>query len=94
LAERGLDVSHETVRRWVTKFGVLYARVLRRRRPWPSGRWHQDEVFVSIGGKRMYLWRAVNAEGEVLNIGSRGAERYRVSLRKIQTETLPEISLP
>ncbi len=52
LAERGLDLSYETVRRWVIKFGVLYARELRRRRPRPSGRWHLDEVFVSIGGKQ------------------------------------------
>jgi len=68
LAERGLDVSYETVRRWVQKFGRLYACELRRRRPRPSGRWHLDEVFVSIGGKRMYLWRAVDSEGEVLEI--------------------------
>jgi putative transposase len=68
LAERGLDVSYETVRRWVQKFGCLYARELRRRRPRPSGRWHLDEVFVSIGGRRMYLWRAVDSEGEVLDI--------------------------
>jgi len=68
LAERGLDVSYEIVRRWVQKLGQLYACELRRRRPRPSGRWHLDEVFVSIGGKRMYLWRAVDAEGEVLEI--------------------------
>ncbi len=68
LAERGLDVSYETVRRWVQKFGQLYACELRRRRPRPADRWHLDEVFVSIGGKRMYLWRAVDSEGEVLDI--------------------------
>jgi putative transposase len=68
LAERGIDVSYETVRRWALKFGTLYARKLRRQRPRPSGRWHLDEAFVSIGGRRMYLWRAVDDEGEVLDI--------------------------
>jgi transposase-like protein len=66
-AERGLDVSYETIRRWVLKFGLLYARNLRRRRPRPSDRWHLDEMVVTIGGRRMYLWRAVDAEGEILD---------------------------
>ena len=67
LAERGLDVSYETVRRWVLKFGHSYARRLRRFRPRPDDRWHLDEMFVTIRGRRMYLWRAVDAEGEVLD---------------------------
>ena len=68
LAERGLDVSYETVRRWVLKFGPLIARKLRRGRPRPSARWHLDEMVVRIAGKRMYLWRAVHHEGEVLEM--------------------------
>ncbi|NIA69889.1 IS6 family transposase [Pelagibius litoralis] len=68
LAERGLDICYETVRRWVVKFGTAYARNLRRRRPTANERWHLDEMFVSIGGHRMYLWRTVDAEGEVLDI--------------------------
>ena len=68
LAERGLDVSYETVRRWVRKFGVLFARELRKRRPRPSSQWHLDEVVVVIGGKRFFLWRAVDSEGEVLDL--------------------------
>ena len=68
LAERGIDVSYETVRRWALKFGQAYARKLRTTRPRPDGRWHLDEMFVSINGKRMYLWRAVDSEGEVLDI--------------------------
>src|SRR5258708_22412479 len=68
LAERGLDVSYETVRRWVLKFGPLFARNLRRRRPRPTERWHLDEMIVVIGGRRMYLWRAVDSEGEVLDL--------------------------
>jgi putative transposase len=68
LAERGLDISYETVRRWVLKFGPGIARRLRRRRPRPSDRWHLDEMVVRIAGKRMYLWRAVDREGEVLDM--------------------------
>src|ERR671912_3020773 len=68
LAERGLEVSYETVRRWVIKFGPVFARNLRRARPHPSDTWHLDEMVVSIQGRRMYLWRAVDSEGEVLDL--------------------------
>lgn len=68
LAERGVDVSYETVRRWVLKFGGTYADRIRKRRPRPSNRWHLDEVFLKIGCKIFYLWRAVDDEGEVLDI--------------------------
>jgi transposase-like protein len=68
LAERGLDVSYETVRRWVLKFGPLFARELRRRRQRPTSRWHLDEMAVVIGGKQFWLWRAVDSEGEVLDL--------------------------
>jgi putative transposase len=67
LAERGLDLSYETIRRWVLKFGPEYARNLHRLRPRPSDQWHLDEVVVSIQGRHMYLWRAVDSEGEVLD---------------------------
>src|ERR671912_585293 len=66
LAERGIAVTYETVRRWVLKFGPAFARNLRRLRPRPMGRWHMDEMVLSIQGRRMYLWRAVDSEGEVL----------------------------
>jgi transposase-like protein len=68
LAERGLDVSYETVRRWVLKFGPLFARELRRRRHRPTSRWHLDEMAALIGGKQYWLWRAVDDEGEVLDL--------------------------
>jgi putative transposase len=68
LAERGLDISYETVRRWVLKFGPGIARRLRRRRPRPSDRWHLDEMVVRIAGERMYLWRPIDHEGEVLDM--------------------------
>src|SRR5919108_6119793 len=58
LAKRGLDVSYETVRRWVLKFDLAFARNLRRLRPRPADIWHLDEMVVSIQGRRMYLWRA------------------------------------
>src|ERR671912_717442 len=60
LAERGIETSYETVRHWVLKFGPLFARNLRRLRPRPTGTWHLDEMVVSIQGRRMYLWRAVD----------------------------------
>jgi putative transposase len=68
LAERGIDVSYETVRKWCLKFGPQIARNLRKLRPSPSPVWHLDEMFVSIGGRHMYLWRAVDSEGEVLDM--------------------------
>jgi len=68
LAERGLDISYESVRSWVLKFGPMIARRLRRRRPRPGDLWHLDEMVVRIAGKRMYLWRAVDHEGEVLDV--------------------------
>jgi transposase-like protein len=68
LAERGLEVSYETVRRWVLKFGTAFARNLRRLRPRPASTWHLDEMAVSIQGRGMYLWRAVDSEGEILEI--------------------------
>ena len=68
MAERGVTVSYETIRRWVTHFGPIYARRLRAMRPAPTGRWHLDEMFVPIAGRQMYLWRAVDDEGEVLDV--------------------------
>jgi transposase-like protein len=68
LAQRGLDISYETIRRWVWKFGSVIARRLRLRRPRPSDRWHLDEMVVRIAGRRMYLWRAVDHEGEILDV--------------------------
>src|SRR5215204_3664493 len=68
LAERGLNLSYETVRRWVLKFGPAFARNLRRLRPRPSAQWHLDELAVVIGGRRLWLWRAVDSEGEILDI--------------------------
>src|ERR1700752_4675282 len=81
LAERGLDVSYETVRAWVLKSGPLIARKLRQGRPRPSARWHLDEMVVRIAGKRMYLWRAVDNEGEVLDMLVQRRRDSRAALR-------------
>src|SRR5438270_5366197 len=81
LAERGLEVSYETVRRWLLKFGPLIARKLRQGRPRPSARWHLDEMFVRIAGKRMYLWRAVDHAGEVLDMLVQRRRDSRAALR-------------
>ena len=67
LLERGIDVSYETVRRWVAKFGPAIARGLRRRQPSPGDAWHLDEVRVKIGRDRFWLWRAVDQDGIVLD---------------------------
>lgn len=68
LAERGIDVSYETIRCWVDKFGPAIAANIRRRRPTADCVWHLDEMVVRIKGQRMYMWRAVDKEGEVLDM--------------------------
>ena len=68
LAERGIDVTYETVRCWANKFGPAIAANIRRRRGRADGVWHLDEMVVRINGKRMYMWRAVDKEGEVLDV--------------------------
>jgi hypothetical protein len=68
LAERGIAISYETVRRWVNHFGPVIAAELRKRRPKPHSVWHLDEVYLRIDGRMVYLWRAVDAEGEVLDV--------------------------
>ena len=68
LAQRGIEISYETIRCWTIKFGPRIARNLKRRRPAPSPRWHLDEMVCSVGGRRMYLWRAVDDECEVLDL--------------------------
>ena len=68
MLERGVIVSHETIRQWCEKFGQTYANALRRRRARPGDKWHLDEVFIKINGKTHYLWRAVDQRGDVLDI--------------------------
>jgi transposase-like protein len=68
LAKRGVIVSHETIRQWSRKFGAEYARKLKRREGRLGDTWHLDELFVMIQGERQYLWRAVEQDGDVIDI--------------------------
>ena len=68
LAQRGITVSYEAIRPWCIKFGPEYARRLKRRQGRLGDTWHLDEVFIKIQGKRQYLWRAVDQDGDVLDI--------------------------
>jgi putative transposase len=88
LAERGVIVSYETIRQWCLKFGQLFAKGLRRRQGRAGDTWFLDELFVTIGGERHYLWRAVDQDGDVLDIlvqsrrDKRAAKRFFVKLLK------------
>ncbi len=84
LAERGLDISYETVRRWFLKFGQPIVRNLRRRRPTPSDYWHLDEMAIVIRGKRHWLWRAVDNEGEVLDFLVQPKRDARAAMKLIR----------
>ena len=84
LAERGLDISYETVRRWFLKFGQPIVRNLRRRRPTPSDYWHLDEMVIVIRGKRYWLWRAVDNEGEVLDFLVQPKRDARAAMKLIR----------
>src|SRR3954463_8771576 len=71
LAERGIDISHETVRYWWNRFGPLFSADIRRQRVsrmrgFRQWRWHLDEMYVKVNGEMRYLWRAVDHEGEIL----------------------------
>lgn len=87
---RGVIVSYETIRQWCAKFGPEYACRLRRRQPRPGDKWHLDEVFVQINGRRQYLWRAVDQDGNVLDIlvqprrDAKAAKRFFRKLLKRQ----------
>ena len=84
LAERGIELSYETVRCWAPKFGQSFAQNLRRRRPPASSRWHLDEMAVKIGGKRMWLWRALDDEGEVLDMLVQKRRNTRAAVRLLR----------
>ena len=90
LAERGIIVTYETVRQWCQKFGPDYARKLKKRQGRLGDIWHIDEVFVTIQGQRQYLWRAVDQDGDTLDIlvqrrrNQRAAERFFRRLLKGQ----------
>ncbi|EEB82359.1 IS6 family transposase [Roseobacter sp. GAI101] len=68
LAARGVIVSREAIRLWVNRFGSHFADCIRRERPRPNDKWHMDEVVITIRGKKHWLWRAIDADGDVLDI--------------------------
>ena len=92
LAERGIIVSYETVRQWGGKFGPDYARQLKRRQGRLGDTWFLDEVFVTINGQRQYLWRAVDQDGDLIDIlvqprrDGRAARRFFRRLLKSQRQ--------
>src|SRR5690242_9262187 len=107
LAERGIDISHETVRFWWNRFGPMFAAEIRKKRVahmrgYPQWRFHFDEVFVKVNGKLCYLWRAVDHEGEVLEAvvtsrrgRSRGIDRRsRVGDRAATSTNSVTLTLP
>jgi len=89
MAERGVVVSYESVREWCLKFGAAYAKRIRAHGPRPGDRWHLDEVFLKIQGKLQYLWRAVDQDGDVLDIlvqsrrNKRAAKKFFRKLLKV-----------
>jgi len=88
LAERGIIVSRETVRLWVNRFGRHFAQCIRRDRPWPNDKWHLDEVVIAIGGEKHRLWRAIDADGDVLDTlvqTRRNAKAAKRFLRRLIT---------
>jgi putative transposase len=80
LTERGLTVSYETVRPWANHFGPMIAADLRKRRQKPT-RWHLDEDYLKIDGRMVYLWRAVDAEGEVLDVLAQSKRNKHTALK-------------
>ena len=91
LAERGVVVTYETIRQWSRKFGQGYANALRRGRPRPGDKWHLDEVFIAINGQRHYLWRAVDQEGNVLDILVQ-SRRNKAAARKFFRRLLKDLA--
>ncbi|MER6406283.1 IS6 family transposase [Streptomyces viridosporus] len=90
MLERGIEVSYETIHQWTRRFGPANANALRRRRPKPGDKWHLDEVFVKIQGRQRYLWRAVDADGNVLDIlvqSKRDTAAARRFFRKLMKKT-------
>ena len=98
LAERGIDISHETIRFWWNRFGPMFAAEIRKKRVarlrrFPQWRWHLDEVFVKINGRLRYLWRAVDHEGEVLETVVT-AKRDKAAALKFLKRTMKKYGQP
>ena len=84
MVERGVDVSYETIRRWIDSYGSVFAKRIKSRSQNPSPRWHLDEVYTKINGKMVYLWRAVDDEGTVLDIVVQSRRNKKAALRLLR----------
>ena len=84
MAERGVDVSYETIRRWIDSYGSVFAKRIKSRAQNPSPRWHLDEVYTKINGKMIYLWRAVDDEGTVLDIVVQSRRNKKAAMRLLR----------
>ena len=84
MIDRGINVSYETIRRWVEKFGSTYAKRIKSRSEPPSPVWHLDEVYTKINGKMVYLWRAVDDEGTVLDIVVQRKRNTKAAMRLLR----------
>jgi putative transposase len=98
LAERGVVVSYESIRSWCNKFGPAYARKIKKCRGTLGDTWHMDEVYiVTVRGEKLYLWRAVDQDGDVLDIlvqkrkDKQAASRFFRKLMKTQSRSAREI---
>ena len=107
LAERGIFVSRETVRLWVNRFGVHFRKCIKKDRPVPNDKWHLDEVVLKINGVKHWLWRAIDGNGDVLDIlvqsrrNAKAAKRFLQKLiksygepRVVITDKLPSYTKP
>ena len=91
---RGVVVTYETIRSWCARFGPDYAARLRRRRPRPGDKWHLDEVFVKINGATHYLWRAVDQDGDVLDILVQSRRNAGAAPAQLVGVVRPELGTP
>ena len=99
LAERGVILSRETISLWVNRFGVHFAACIRCERPRPNDKWHMDEVAIPINGVKRWLWRAVDANGDTLDIlvqtrgNAKAPKRFLRSLRLIAQFGPPRVGI-
>ena len=84
MMERGVDVSYETIRRWVDSFGSIIAKRIKSRSSRPSPIWHLDEIYTKINGRMVYLWRAVDDEGTVLDIVVQSRRNKKAAMRLLR----------
>lgn len=93
LAARGISVSREAIRLWINRFGRHFADCIRRDRPYPNDKWHLDEVVIKIRGRKRWLWRAMNARGDTLDILVQ-TRRNAKSAKRLLTRLIRQFGTP